>query len=325
MQKLGRNDVCFCGSGKKFKKCCLHAEEIVLEMKGHHEGLIKYALDHYQPVLAERTTKFVAQYPVEKEHEQTFANISVCWDVFCTPLQDGKTITELYFEQKLPSMSPETADIAKSWSHAAPSLYTIEGYETDAHLLVKDAFTEKGFTVHISSPQKPSQGALLLGTLVNNGSTFEFYIGYVEIPENELPMLKEKILTLTGQGDVTDTFRYKFPAVLQIALGDNAEKSESNLVTAEDSLSPVLLLVKQYAEPDVYKHAARLWTQFMHEANPIIRKEEVFSAALDYYITKDILGISATQAAVAKKYSVSPGSLSSRYREMKSVLSAVTA
>jgi len=22
--KLGRNDPCFCGSGKKFKKCCLH-------------------------------------------------------------------------------------------------------------------------------------------------------------------------------------------------------------------------------------------------------------------------------------------------------------
>ena len=29
MSKLGRNDLCGCGSGKKYKKCCLPKEELL--------------------------------------------------------------------------------------------------------------------------------------------------------------------------------------------------------------------------------------------------------------------------------------------------------
>lgn len=28
--KIGRNDPCICGSGKKYKKCCLHGSDSVL-------------------------------------------------------------------------------------------------------------------------------------------------------------------------------------------------------------------------------------------------------------------------------------------------------
>ena len=28
-KKLGRNDSCYCGSGKKFKKCCMRKENVV--------------------------------------------------------------------------------------------------------------------------------------------------------------------------------------------------------------------------------------------------------------------------------------------------------
>ncbi len=33
--KVGRNDACFCGSGKKYKKCCLNHEH---EHHHHHDG-----------------------------------------------------------------------------------------------------------------------------------------------------------------------------------------------------------------------------------------------------------------------------------------------
>ena len=29
MQKIGRNDPCPCGSGKKYKNCCLREEEMI--------------------------------------------------------------------------------------------------------------------------------------------------------------------------------------------------------------------------------------------------------------------------------------------------------
>jgi hypothetical protein len=329
MHKIGRNDDCFCGSGKKFKKCCLHKEETVLEMKRHHEGLIKFALDHFQPVLAERTTKFVAEFPVDKEHEQTFANISVCWDVFCTPLKDGKTITELYFDEKKPSLSSSAMDLSDGWNKAVPSLYTIEHYETDSLLIVKDVFTSELFTVNISTPQKPALDSVLLGTLVHNGSSYEFYIGYVEIPEKELPQLKERILAISPSEKATDIFRSHFPAVLQIALSDNLEPSSETVLGSasegEEKLSGVMRLVLEIADASVYERAEGVWNQYIKEADPVIRKEAVFAAALDYFVTKDLHGEAATQAGTAKKYGVSAGSLSSRYRDIKETITSVTA
>jgi hypothetical protein len=328
MNKIGRNDECFCGSGKKFKKCCLHKEETVLEMKRHHEGLIKFALDNYQPILAERTTKFVADYPVNKEHEQTFANISVCWDVFCTPLKDGKTITELYFEEKQPSMSSSAVSISEGWKKAVPSLYSIENYETDSMLNMKDVFTNESVTVNISTPQKPAKGSVLLGTLVHNGASYEFYIGYVEIPEMELPQMKERILALSPSADSSEIFRSQFPAALQIALSDNIETAPKAAPASSENgkqLSGVMKIVQEHAEASVFERAGDVWNQYISEADPNIRKEAVFAAALDYFVTKDILGEAATQAGTAKNYGVSAGSLSSRYRDIKSILSAVTA
>jgi uncharacterized protein YecA (UPF0149 family) len=35
-RKLGRNDPCRCGSGKKYKKCCLDHDESHAHGHGHH-------------------------------------------------------------------------------------------------------------------------------------------------------------------------------------------------------------------------------------------------------------------------------------------------
>jgi hypothetical protein len=37
-RKVGRNDPCPCGSGKKFKKCCLNSESLNNPLLGPHEG-----------------------------------------------------------------------------------------------------------------------------------------------------------------------------------------------------------------------------------------------------------------------------------------------
>lgn len=37
MPKLGRNKKCFCGSGEKYKKCCLILEQAIAQLEREHD------------------------------------------------------------------------------------------------------------------------------------------------------------------------------------------------------------------------------------------------------------------------------------------------
>ncbi|MET3729167.1 hypothetical protein ABID52_002748 [Fictibacillus halophilus] len=341
MSMIGRNDPCYCGSGKKYKKCCLHKEEQTREVSFHQEGLIKYALENYQQDLAARTSKYVKKYPVAKEQEQTYANIAVCWEIFCSEIKDNKTPVELYVEKVKNSVKPEVAEILAGWTTATPSLYKVLEQKTGFIFTVQDIWTEAVYDVTINAAEKPKTESALLGTLVSNGINHEFYVGYVEMPMTELPPLKAAIEKIQPQNDPKETFKSEFPAVLQLALIDisdgvpqsqpekketdatstKVEKAEDATDLKDEKYNAVTELVKANAETEVVKEAEKLWSEYVTESKPAIRKEEIYAAALDYLVSKDIRGIASTQAETAKKYGVSPASLSSRYREMKELLS----
>ena len=45
MSKIGRNDICPCGSGLKFKKCCQAREDATLGRRREEQSAIRIALD----------------------------------------------------------------------------------------------------------------------------------------------------------------------------------------------------------------------------------------------------------------------------------------
>ncbi|GGB60157.1 SEC-C domain-containing protein [Fictibacillus barbaricus] len=343
MSMIGRNDPCHCGSGKKYKKCCLHKEEQTREVSFHQEGLIKFALENYQQELAARTSEYVKKYPVGKEQEQTYANIAVCWEVFCSKTQDGKTPVELYVEKVKDTVKPEVFEILTGWTTAAPSLYQVLEQKTGFIFTVQDIWSEKVYDVTINAAEKPKTESALLGTLVSNGINHEFYVGYVEMPLSELPPLKEAVEKIQPLADAKQIFKTDFPAVLQLSLIDisaglpevkheekpaDIKKPGTESVKAgnasdeiDEKYTAVTELVKANAETEVVEEAEKFWSEYITESKPSIRKEEIYAAALDYLVSKDIRGIASTQAETAKKYGVSPASLSSRYREMKELLS----
>ncbi len=64
-----------------------------------------------------------------------------------------------------------------------------------------------------------------------------------------------------------------------------------------------------------------LWAEFLNHrlpSPPIMRKEEGWAAAIEYIVAK-MHGISITQAAVARKYCVSPSTVSHHIREISQV------
>ena len=80
MKRAGRNDPCPCGSGRKYKQCCLRGE--VTEGRGERSGavsvaaLIREAIAHHQAGrLSEAITSYRGALSIEPHHAKTHNNL----------------------------------------------------------------------------------------------------------------------------------------------------------------------------------------------------------------------------------------------------------
>ncbi len=67
-EKIGRNDPCPCGSGKKYKQCCLAKKKMGL--KGMNVKWLSKPQDKTPPNLLERTFGKAIEGTKESEYEQ---------------------------------------------------------------------------------------------------------------------------------------------------------------------------------------------------------------------------------------------------------------
>jgi hypothetical protein len=144
MQKVGRNDPCPCGSGKKHKKCCLRESEPPPRDREDSmraafvDRALAYFKRHYRDKLAEAHDFFWDDFD-PKQHfgadEVEVAEISF-WDWLIYDWQseeDGKTLIHLYLENTKKLSNEETAVLQKM-RDAVLSLFE-----------VLEVYPEKGF------------------------------------------------------------------------------------------------------------------------------------------------------------------------------------
>lgn len=161
MNKLGRNDVCFCGSGKKFKKCCnspvagFEVADFQWRMLRELEGrvfdkhLIPYA--RYElpiDVVDQAFSDFLAEdLPETIDLDALFDNCFVPWFFFnwfpqgnfgLENFDGGKTVAVNYvdvYEHKLNSSERRFID---AMSETYYSFYSVLEVEFEKTLVVKD-------------------------------------------------------------------------------------------------------------------------------------------------------------------------------------------
>ncbi len=68
------------------------------------------------------------------------------------------------------------------------------------------------------------------------------------------------------------------------------------------------------------ERATALWADYRDEAAPRVKKPEVLAAAVHYAIALVLGQNRVTQASIAKRYGVAPGSVSSRYADIRQTL-----
>jgi hypothetical protein len=209
MAHIGRNDPCPCGSGKKYKKCCL-AE--TFQQVGREESIRRHLVDellsfynkNYDDTLGEAHVMFWDDF-VPQEHLEgvplrvAYQNFFewIIFDFIIEP-DTNKTLIDLYME-KNKKMQQDEHKVLTSMKNAVISLYEVQEVFPEKGLLLKDLLMggeydvkEKVATGDLKRWDIFAARLLLIdGQYVISGSSFPYSI-----------MMKQKILD-----DIMDEYR----------------------------------------------------------------------------------------------------------------------
>lgn len=168
MAKPGRNDPCPCGSGQKYKKCCLSSETSSGVHPAHdrHAALLhralRWALQRYG---ADWHRKSLASLnggrPPGDEALHWFEMFLICY--MALPGQENTAFDE--FLQHNPPVNSAERDLVEAQRQARFSVFCLLGGD-GRHVDLEDAFTSERFRVRDGSLGKARPNSYMLAQLV---------------------------------------------------------------------------------------------------------------------------------------------------------------
>lgn len=333
MKKIGRNDLCPCGSGKKYKNCCGKNNVITMESLVEKEltnlqvDLLSFALENYEEEVNDFIADWLEELDIPEEALEMFYFLILVWAITSFEIH-GKTILEHYIDKKSSKLSrPRVKDILQSWKLAKPSIATIEAQNENQLLTLKDIFTDEMEDVKVLEDHPVETGGMVVGILLPAGETSIFFTSFIDIPAGLTEKAKQVVYQLFEESEESDPIEFlssSYPEVLHLLLFDLAPDLEDL-----DWISPKHLEVAQEfreymenVEDDVIiRLGVHLWHQYCLRKNPKIIKESVYVAALRYLVDRFTpYGNWLTQSELAEEFGISSSSLSAKYRDMEKVL-----
>ncbi|MED3644391.1 tetratricopeptide repeat protein [Caldifermentibacillus hisashii] len=333
MKKIGRNDLCPCGSGKKYKNCCGKSNVITMESLIEKElmnvqvDLLKFALENYEEEVNEFIADWIEDLDIPEEALEMFYFFTLVWAITDFEIY-GKTILEHFIDKKGSKWNrPRIRNILPTWSQAKPSVAIIEEQDENQLLTLKDIFTNEIKKVKVLEDHPVETGGIVVGILLPAGEIFIFFTSFIDLPAGLTEKVKKGVYQLfekSDEGNPNEFLSTFYPEILHFFIfGPNP--------AAEDLewLSPKHLEVAQefqdYME-DIYdeviiKLGVYLWHQYCLKKNPKVMKPSVYVATLRYLIDQFIpYGDWVTQNELAEEFGISSSSLSAKYRDMEKVL-----
>ncbi|MGG3689432.1 tetratricopeptide repeat protein [Caldifermentibacillus hisashii] len=333
MKKIGRNDLCPCGSGKKYKNCCGKSNVITMESLIEKElmnvqvDLLKFALENYEEEVNEFIADWIEDLDIPEEALEMFYFFTLVWAITDFEIY-GKTILEHFIDKKGSKWNrPRIRNILPTWSQAKPSVAIIEEQDENQLLTLEDIFTNEIKKVKVLEDHPVETGGIVVGILLPADEIFIFFTSFIDLPAGLTEKVKKGVYQLfekSDEGNPNEFLSTFYPEILHFFIfGPNP--------AAEDLewLSPKHLEVAQefqdYME-DIYdeviiKLGVYLWHQYCLKKNPKVMKPSVYVATLRYLIDQFIpYGEWVTQNELAEEFEISSSSLSAKYRDMEKVL-----
>jgi tetratricopeptide (TPR) repeat protein len=152
--KVGRNDPCPCGSGKKYKKCCLNKDEArrsektsatpkEIELRDKllsFSGKERYQKDFERAYHLFYRKPFSEPLTMEEKEETDFA-FFLEWFIHDFPLKSGLTVVEEFYKEKREKFSDEERFLTEYEMASILSLYEVISVTPEIGLRLRDLFT----------------------------------------------------------------------------------------------------------------------------------------------------------------------------------------
>jgi uncharacterized protein YecA (UPF0149 family) len=333
---INRNDTCFCGSGKKYKNCCMKNDVVSLDSIREGElnklqfELLEFAINEHDELLSDLVDDLMGDEYLEDEEEEILVFYLTLWAIFSIRYDEKQTIIEQFIEQKKKGnkLRASALNQLEAWVNTAPSYSIVTKIIDDFHLEIEDVFTsEKKHVKLLEKEEAVVEGGSILGYLLPYGNHYSYFTTFLEFNAIETPGLASEIIEHFEESDLEnekDFMRSAFPSlIIAILVGELGEGPDIEKLEWENPKykEVAALYIKHIEEEGLPKHFQDLgvtfWYMFCTKEKPVIRKPEIYSAALHYFLDKKIPLELYTQAEIAEIHSVSTASLSKAYRHLE--------
>ncbi|WP_431804062.1 YecA family protein [Halobacillus andaensis] len=327
MTKVGRNDPCPCGSGKKYKKC--HGESNVIEFptKLVEEELDQHFLKFQDYMFDQYPHLFPRSKPTTDE-EEVEQFIRLLYKGLFEVQKGGATIFQQYMDKHGPAIRrPSAEEAIRSWDKAKASIFKLMKFDGQSIIEVEDLLF--GGVYKADRDRVPLEvedfetAPYLTGIMLNYGPIYKFAPMAVPVEEKSYELIKKELNDNFKNQNEYDSLKDYFHQTFleQLPKWIYFDENTSREVVEYE----VIEILNQYAEEELkeeksFQRIKEKWVDFCEEEAPIIRKPAVFAASLEYYL-KVNLNLSdknsASKKEVADKYNVSPNSISKRHEELE--------
>jgi hypothetical protein len=192
----GRNDPCWCGSGKKYKKCHLDADErpqpAAPAIPDEHQTLRNRLGEFLMETASERDTRLALQEFFGDDPPDPDQMPLIDWMMHdWVPRRLGHTIMREYLLKHGAGLAPRERELIEAWSLSYVALYEVREVKVGSGLEVKDLVTGDVFFVHdVSLSKKLVRWDGLLARVVPGERGHEFSGVGIAVPRNQLEPMR---------------------------------------------------------------------------------------------------------------------------------------
>lgn len=338
---IGRNDPCHCGSGKKYKKCCMKKETSIEAIRHEELDKIQGELMEFASVHFGRQIDVVIKEKMGNLDREEYKNVYgalLIWAVFSVSFANGKIIDAFVEKKRSETIRPSTISQIEKWKETVPTFSIIESVINDEWINIKDIFSEDIKKVKVEALSF-EEGGMLLGYLLPYGDYYMYYLMGLGFEKQETAQNSGLTKQLFEESEFNNPEEFMidhFPEMILQLLGEPEEEApeeESKEETSEElewedlnyhnaALKLENNLVKCELDEQTREQSICILHKYFHRVKPVMKKQEIFAAAMHYFIEKHMEKQGLTQKKLAEMYEVSVSALSKAYREMKDGLEA---
>ena len=344
MTLLGRNELCPCGSGKKYKKCCLNKDaaleisnrKVVKAQKQYSELYDKlYEYSRKEEFSKELETAKEMFYIVNDESiNAKFERFFNTYYIQDHILEDRKVLTVSYYESNKDSIGAEEFKALHGLFESYPSVYEVIAKD-EKKIKLKNCLVDE--TIEVDDLKLLSDfevGEHMIARAIKIEDTVILIDVTLSISSVAKDIICNDIISLFQKyEDIYKDIKtfliyhthvlYKYmQQLLEPKIADHLKKEKeakkeklSEIAVTEDGCH-VTVMLSQHVEAEYLDRCIEFWNEYKSNNEDIKGSENGWAAAVEYHVKK-VNGEQVTQPQVSKKYDISPSTLGKRYKDIK--------